>query len=245
MRTLLGHTSRCRTVTGFCLCIAVLTVLAWAAPGLARGPYRIGYTPDAMISKKARDRVEKAYERAGLPVVFVSLPTKRSLYLAAEGSLDGEAGRIAGLEKHYPSLVRVDVPLMDFQGAAYVLGRRNIRVFRDALLDRLRTGALGGVVWAKDVMKGRRLERVNTYETLFNMLQEGRIDIALSSRVGAEEVLRSDPERYGRIRQLEPLVYKVPFYHYLHMKNADIVPKLEKALRELGAEDYWHDGDGS
>ena len=245
MGTLFRHTARFGPAVGFCLCIAVLTVLAWAAPGLPREPYRIGYTPGALISKMARDRVAVVYERAGLPVVFVPLPTKRSLYLAAEGSLDGEAGRISGLEKVHPSMVRVDVRLMDFQGAAYVLGGRDIGPFRDALLDHMKAGSLSGVIWTETVMKGRPLERVKTYEILFNMLLEGRIDIALSSKLSAQGVLRSDPLGYGRIRQLEPVVYKIPFYHYLHKKNADIVSKLEKALRELRAEDYWHDGDGN
>jgi polar amino acid transport system substrate-binding protein len=245
MRALFRHTARIGAAIGIRLPVVAcaLLCLLLAVPALARGPYRIGYTPGALISKMARDRVAVVYERAGLPVEFVSLPTKRSLSLAAEGSLDGEAGRIAGLEKHYPSLVRVDVSLMDFQGAAYVLGRRGIGPFRDTLLDQLRTGSLGGVIWAEKVMKGRRLERVKTYEVLFNMLLEGRIDLALSSRVSAEKVLRGAPERYRRIRQLEPLVYTAPFYHYLHKKNAAIVPALEKALRELRAEDYWRDGD--
>ena len=75
------------------------------------------------------------------------------------------------------------------------------------------------------------------------MLLEGRIDIALCSRSGAAKALATHPGWYARIRQLEPLVYRKPFYHYLHSDNADIVPRLEEALRALRAEDYWHDED--
>jgi ribosomal protein L40E len=67
------------------------------------------------------------------------------------------------------------------------------------------------------------------------MLLEGRIDMALCSRCGARKALAAHPGRYGRIRQLEPLVYREPFYHYLHKDRSGIVPQLEKALLELNA----------
>jgi polar amino acid transport system substrate-binding protein len=230
-------------VTGFIWFAAACAALclSWAVPGLTRAPYRIGYVPGAMISLESKNRLDVAYARAGIPVEFVPLPQKRSLYLAVEGAIDGDAGRIYGLEKRYPSLVRVDVKLLDFLGAAYVVKGQDIGRFRDALLDVMKVGALRGVVWAEKIMKGRPMESVKTYEALFAMLLEGRIDIALSSRLSAEEIFRHDPRRYGRIRRLEPLVFRTSFYHYLNAKNADIVPRLEKALRELRAEGGWRD----
>jgi polar amino acid transport system substrate-binding protein len=244
MRTVLFHTPRLGSVARFAMLFAVCAVLLTSAkPGLAREPYRIGYAPGAQIHVESMRRLAVVYERAGLPVEFVPLPQKRSLYLAAEGSIDGDVGRISGLENHYPTMVRVDVKLMDFYGAAYVVKEAEIGQFCDELLDSKKVGALCGVVWAEKIMKGRCQEYVKTYEALFAMLLEGRIDIALSSRVSAVAVFSQDPRRYARIERLEPLVFQTPFYHYLHMKNADIVPQLEKALRELRAEDYWHDGD--
>ena len=92
-------------------------------------------------------------------------------------------------------------------------------------------------------MQGRRSVRVTTYEALFAMLLEGRIDIALSSRLSAETVFSCDPGFYSRVIRLEPLAFKTSFYHYLNEKNADLVPVLEKTLRELRAADYWREGD--
>ncbi|EGB15813.1 hypothetical protein DND132_2610 [Pseudodesulfovibrio mercurii] len=216
--------------------------LLWATPGPARGPYRIGYAPGAHIHVEAMERLKAVYGRAGLPVEFVPLPQKRSLVQAVDGVIDGDAGRIPDLDVQYPSLIRVDVKLLDLNGAAYVVGRQRLGDYRPELLDVLRVGAVRGVLWAERVMAGRRLEQVNNYETLFGMLLEGRIDMALASRSSAEVVFNGDRARYARIRRLDPVVYQVPFYHYVNMKNADIVPLLEKALRELRGRDYWHDG---
>ena len=246
MKTVLLHMLRFGAVTGFVLSVAAWTAvcLSFAVPCQAREPYRIGFTPGVLVSVEAKDRLTLAYERAGLPVEFVPLPQKRSLYLAAEGSLDGEVGRIAGLEKRYPSMVRVNVQLMVFRGAAYVAAGRDIDAYSDELLDTLRVGSLCGVVWAEKVMKGRCLEHVKNYDSLFGMLQEGRIDMALCSMTSAEAAIADNPGVSGRIRRLEPQVYQAAFYHYLHMKNADIVPQLEKALRELRAENGWDDESG-
>ncbi|XXJ18343.1 substrate-binding periplasmic protein [Desulfovibrio caledoniensis] len=241
------HPSRFGLVTGVILLAAVCAALSlsFAARVLAVGPYRIGYTPGVPVSEEARDRLAAVYERAGLPAEFVPMPQKRSLLLTEDGTLDGDAGRVAGLESRYPSMVRVGVKLMDFYGVAYVAEGRHTGSYRDELLDKWKVGSLSGVVWPEKIMKGRSLEKVQTYDALFGMLLEGRIDIALCSRSGARKAMAANPGRYGRVRQLEALVYKTPFYHYLNKKNAAIIPQLEKGLRELRAEDYWRDGDGN
>ncbi|MEZ7195871.1 substrate-binding periplasmic protein [Pseudodesulfovibrio karagichevae] len=246
MSTLARHTPRFRALTGLALCVAAAALwLSSASPVQVREPYRIGYTPDAEIHVESMKRLAVAYERAGLPVEFVPLPQKRSLVQAVDGVIDGDVGRIPGLEKTFPSLVRVDVKLLDLNGAAYVVRERRFGEYRPELLATLRVGAVRGVLWAEKAMHGHRLDLVNNYKTLFEMLLEGRLDLALASRLSAEYFIYGNRARYARIRRLDPLVYSEPFYHYINIKNADIVPKLEKALRELLAEDYWHDGEGN
>ena len=193
--------------------------LASAAPGLARGPYRIGYSPEAQIHLTARDRLKAVYERAGLPVEFVPLPQKRSLAQAVDGDIDGDAGRIPGLEKMFPTLIRVDVKLMDLFGIAYVIKGQRIGDYRSELLATKRLGAVRGVLWTEKISDGHRLEQVNNYERLFEMLLEGRIDLALASKISAEAVFRADKARYANIRGLEPPAYHVPFYHYVQHRE--------------------------
>ena len=235
--------ARFRAVSGRALRAAAWAVLclALAVPALARQPYRIGYSPGAGIHVEARDRLAAAYGRAGLPVEFVPLPQKRSLLLAVDGAIDGDVGRIPGLDEKYPSLIRVNVKLMDLVGAAYVVRGQRLGNYRPELLRALTVGAVRGVVWARRVVGDGRLEQVNNYETLFGMLLEGRIDVALASRASAERLFLENRRYSLRIRRMEPDVYRVPFYHYLNRKNADIVPVLEKALRELRAGNHRPD----
>ena len=244
MRTVLTHKPRAWSVAGIVLLVAVCVALCLPPSATARGPYRIGYASAARIHVEAMERLALVYERAGLPVEFLPLPQKRSLVQAVDGVIDGDVGRIPGLEKKFPTLVRVDVKLMDLVGAAYVVRGQRLGDFRPELLETLRAGAVRGVLWAEGIMAGRHLEQVKDYETLFGMLLEGRIDVALASRLSAEHIFAIDSERFAVIRRLDPPVYHVPFYHYVNIKDADIVPRLEQALRELRAEDHWHDEAG-
>ncbi|MGE4195296.1 MAG: substrate-binding periplasmic protein [Pseudodesulfovibrio sp.] len=210
----------------------------------ARAPYRIGYFSDSLIAVEAKKRLEVVYARAGLPVEFVPMPPKRSLNLTVDGLLDGVTARVPGLDQEYPSLLQVCVTILDFEGAAYVIKGQNIGEYRESLLDVMKVGALSGGIWAREIMHGREMELPKSYESLFAMLQGGRIDIALANPLGADALLRNNPGQYANIERLDPLAFRAPFYHYLNEKNADIVPLLEKALQELRDEGYWDDQEG-
>jgi len=216
-----------------------LSFLCAASSCPARQPYRISYSPGAAIHALARDRVKDAYERAGLPVEFVPMPHKRSLHSANEGIVDGEVGRIAGVEKSFPDLRRVNVELINLTGAAYVLEESGVTRYRQELLDTVRVGAILGVQWSLNELDGRPAEMVSDYTKLLGMLAEKRVDMALGSTLSVEAALKEKRIRNTRIRRLKPLVFCQPLYHYVHKKNERLVPLLEKALRELWKEGRW------
>ncbi|MBG0791286.1 MAG: hypothetical protein H0S80_12405 [Desulfovibrionaceae bacterium] len=222
---------------------ALVLLLCTAAPCPAHETYHISFSPGAEIHILARERVRDMYQRAGMAVEFVPMPHKRSIQSAAEGTVDGEVGRIKGLEKRHPGLRRVDVKLIDLTGAAYVIEGSAIQHYDRKLLDTVRVGAVNGVQWALRELDGRPAEMVSDYTRLFGMLVENRVDMVLGSTLSTEAVLNKEGIRNRRIRKLTPLVYCAPLYHYVNEKHADIIPLLEQALRELWAEDHWG-GDG-
>lgn len=227
----------------------VLALLAWAlvlsaaAPCPARETFRISYSPGAAIHVLARERLKEVYDRAGFDVEFVPMPHKRSIQCAADGVVDGETGRIKGLENRFPGLIRVDVKLVDLTGGAYVTGDSPITRYDTGLLDSVRVGAIKGVQWSERELADRRAEMVGEYTQLLGMLVEGRVDMVLGSTLSVEAALREDAAHDRPVRRLEPLVFCSALYHYVNEKNARIVPLLEKALRELWAEGRW-DADG-
>ncbi|BCS88620.1 hypothetical protein PSDVSF_18620 [Pseudodesulfovibrio sediminis] len=209
------------------------------APCAAQKTYRISYSPEAEIHVLAQQRIKDVYERAGLAVEFVPMPHKRSIHSVVDGTVDGEAGRIAGLENKYPSLHRVKVKLIDLIGAAYVMEDSPLTRYSEELLDTVRVGAIFGVQWSKNELDGHSAEIVGDYYQLFGMLVEKRVDMVLGNTLSIEAVLRKEENRRHHLRKLKPLVFCEPLYHYVNEKNAHLVPLLEKALRELWEEDRW------
>ena len=58
---------------------------------------------------------KEAFRRIGVEIELPYLPTERSISAANDGLHDGELNRIAGMEKIYPNLIRVDESMMDFE----------------------------------------------------------------------------------------------------------------------------------
>jgi len=229
------------SLTSFIL-VLLLTTITHAA---SSGPmYTVSYSPGTTFHALVRDRVKVIYERAGIPVEFVALPHKRSLYSADTGVVDAEAGRIPRVESVYENLIRVDCKVMDLAGAAYVLGSSDFKEYSEDQLGSLRVGVVHGVQWCQKKVNEWGLKKVTPvkdYQTLFDMLKVNRVDIVLATTGSAESVFRTFDGKYDDVERLSPLIFRAPIYHYVNKRNVEIIPALEKALQTLIDEDYWGD----
>ncbi|WP_339864046.1 hypothetical protein [Paremcibacter congregatus] len=194
--------------------------------------YIIGYTERSRIHERSRTIVKQAYEKAGIKYRFTPLPSLRSLEEANAGVIDGEVGRIPEAVKRYKNLVRVNVPI--YYGTGYAFTTRNdIDVYQDDLLSKYHVGYRRGSLWAAIELRGREADIAKNHLTLFKMLSRGRFDIALAAPPFEKDVQRFIKESNPRVIRLEPAVRTSPVYHFVHRKNAAIIPKLEAALRAL------------
>lgn len=200
--------------------------------------YVISYSPGTVFHDLVRDRIKVVYERAGIEAEFVALPHNRSLISANSGVVDGDAGRVPSVEEKYTNLRRVNVKLMDLNGAVYT-ARKDIKAYEENMLTDYRVGHVLGVQWAQKKMRGFEATTANSYKALFDMLVQKRIDLILGTEASAEAAVEELGERASDIRKLQPFVFSAPIYHYVHKKNEEIIPRLEKALTELLEEGYW------
>lgn len=219
----------------FCVVFSALIAL----PALAEEKtYTLSYSPGTSFHESVRDRIKVVYERAGIKAEFIPLPHNRSLTSANEGSVDGDVGRVPSVVEKYPNLRRVNVKLMDLNGAVYTK-REDIPAYDDALLSQYRVGYILGVQWAEKKMAGKEATVVQNYPALFELLLQDRVDIILTTEESAEPTIKSLAERAAPIRKLQPFAFTAPIHHYLNKKNEEIIPRLEKALTSLVEEGYW------
>lgn len=215
------------------ICLAIVF-----GPGLAEATdktYVLSYSPGTLFHQLVRDRVDVVYKRAGLTADFKPLPHNRSVFSANEGIVDGDVGRVPSIEENNPNLLRVNVKLMDLNGAAYTL-HAEIGNYDESLLRKYRVGYVLGVKWPQAVLDGREAITAPNYAALFEMLLDGRIDLALATEASADSVFNELQSRAKNIRRLLPSVFSAPIYHYVHKKNAEIVPRLEQAIKEINEE---------
>lgn len=183
-----------------------------------------------VISEKV---VAEAYRRMGIEISVTTYPGKRSLIYANEGKADGELFRIAGMDKEFPNLLMVPVPVNTLDGMVYtkekeftVKGWESLRPYR--------IGIRRGVQFSEIGCASMNTTIVNSNEQLFEILDQGKVDIIVITRENGLDVAQR--LKMPGIRALEPPIESYPLYHYLHVKNRRLVPQLTAVLQTMEKE---------
>jgi len=174
--------------------------------------------------------VKEAFKRIGLKAEVVFNPTERSLKDVNEGLFDVEINRIEGMEKEYPNLVMVPEPNMVMRFVAF--SKKDLPVDGWDSLRGLRIGIVKGWRILEENTRGfPGVILVPTETELFNMLDRGRIDVALYDELtGYEQIsLRG----FEGMRRLEPPLAGRKMHLYLHEKNIGLLEPLSEALGSM------------
>ncbi|MDE1460684.1 substrate-binding periplasmic protein [Spartinivicinus poritis] len=168
-----------------------------------------------------------AYGLLDIPIELKIMPNKRSLLASNSGRVDGEAGRIAGMEKEYPNLVMVPEFLYSLNVLVYskkhhftVAGWESLRPYR--------IGVLRGAKYAEIGSKGMDTLIVSYGTQLFQALDAGRIDVAVLHESGNLSL-----SGVKGVNVLQPPLQKIIIYHYLHKKHQSLVPMINCAIRKV------------
>jgi polar amino acid transport system substrate-binding protein len=220
---------RRRTILGLALAVA-LPVMASDAVHEVNISTLIGNDPASDIAEQV---VREAYRRLGIKLVVHKLPGERTLLYANNGKMDGELYRKLGMEREYPNLVIVPVPLQTYEIVIFSHGTS----FVVSGWESLRPYALGFVRGIKIVQEntlGMRVEAVPTMQQAFEKMMMGRTDLVLGNRASGMAVIKS--MNLEGVTVLEPALASFPVYHYLNKKHEDLVPQLTAVLRQMQAD---------
>jgi len=181
----------------------------------------------AVISERV---VSEAYKRLGIQVKIEKSPTKRALTELNHGKLDGAVSRVKGLEKSYSNLIRVPIVVSTFEAVVFskndtlpITGWDSLKPYN--------IGIKRGMKFAEMGTKGMKTYPVDKSSQLFQMLNLGRVDLIVISR--AAGLLALKQTQLQDIHMLALPVARIKLYHYLHKKNAAIVPRITKALQDM------------
>jgi polar amino acid transport system substrate-binding protein len=216
----------------------VLPLALWPAPAAAAADKLVISTSVvAPYTTPARtgflDRLVAAvFREVGVPAEILVYPaaSERSLLNANDGIDDGQALRVAGLEKIYPNLIRVPEPVMmnDF----VAMSRKPPFATPDwnALRPYSVTYIIGWKVFESNVPSGVPATPVRDAGQMFELLARDRVDVALHERW---QGLAQARDSGLTVRVMEPPLVSVPMHMYLHKKHAALVPRVSQALVRL------------
>lgn len=174
-----------------------------------------------------------AYGELGLSVSFERFPLNRSLEVVNTGELDGETGRVKGLEEKYPNLRRVPVPI-DSLDAVALATRAGIVVDGWESLSGYRVGYIVGGQLVEKMTRGwERITVVRDMPQGLRLLIEGGLDVLIDERRHAVREIAF----FGldSVVILEPAIVEIPLYHYVHKSHAHLIPQLTEVLKDMKA----------
>lgn len=173
----------------------------------------------------------EAFKRLGLALEIVNLPSERALINANEGLDDGNFARVEGLEKQYPNLIRVAEEITTFEFVAFTTRD----AFKPSGWESLKPYDVGIITGWKilesNITGVKSLTKVRDEKLLFGLLAAGKADVVVYDRRQGRVVLRQLGLR--GITAREPPLAVRGMYPYLHKRHADLVPRLERTLREM------------
>ncbi len=188
---------------------------------------------EGVLDLVTRAVLTEAYGKLDTPLRFREVPAPRAMAESASGMVDGELHRIAGLSSVYPDLVQVGIAVNWFDAVVVSRAAR----FVPKGWNSLRPYTIGyhrGIQTFERGTSGMRIDPAPTNELMLLKLHSGRTDIALMSDVEARQLLAK--LQVGGLRILAPPIARIQLYHYVHKRNADIVPKLEAVLKRMAAD---------
>ena len=225
-----------RRTTGAIAILCLAFILIGVAPARAEKPFTVNTADQPPYSTPDNagiyDRLITAvFDRLGVKLQINHLPSARSLENVNLGWDDAEYARIAGLERQYPNLIMVNEKLIDFAFTAFGrnpaerltgwadLAGRNVAYMR------------GWKIYERRAEQAKTKVVVSSEGELFEMLRQGRVDLALYELYRGRAYLK----KHGLtgIHNLQAPLAVRGMYMYVHKKHGELVPRIEKALRAL------------
>lgn len=173
--------------------------------------------------------ITEAYKRLGYDVEITTLPAKRSLISVNRGEFDAELMRIDGTSMYFPNLMKIPVSVLNSKISVVTNKDSSFTPRNWQDLPQVKFGIPLGVQVVNKGTEGMDSQKVSSSEVLLNMVLKNRIDAAVLPLAMAHK----HPKLMAQLRTVEPAIQVVKIYHYVHKKNAHLIPDLTRILEKL------------
>ena len=145
----------------------------------AQDTVRIAGVEQSVDRETANTIVGEAYRRIGVEMEVEWLDGPEALEASNSGELDGELQRIDGITRTWPNLVQVGIPINYLEGTAFSKNH-SFLVGGWSSLEPYALGIVEGLAFAEQGTQGMNVTVTDSYDSLFDMLDQGQIDVAVA-----------------------------------------------------------------
>lgn len=218
-------------------CLPALPMAAARANGAAEAEQKVMRISTLLEIDPATTIAEQvlgeAYKRLGMSLQVQKYPGERSLVSANDGTTDGELYRKVGMERDYPNLIIVPVPLQTYEIVIFTRGT-SFNVSGWESLRPFTVGFVRGIKIVEQNTLGMRTEAVPTMQQAFQKMVMGRTDVVVGNRTSGLAAIKA--LKLDDVRIMAPPLASFPVYHYLHKKHEALVPRLTAVLTQMQKE---------
>lgn len=188
----------------------------------------------------------EAFHRIGVPMELVVVPPARLSAMVNDGSLHGQASRLASYADSNPQQIRVNEALHEARLALYAFTPAGTSSLLPKHLEDLRSGKWQvdyrrGIVLCEKVLQPRvpaaQLFAVTSTEQGMSKLRAGYSHLYCDFDLTIEsELLMPTFRGVTGFTAVLDLGVTLQLYPYLHLSRAELVPKLAETLKKMKTE---------
>ncbi len=189
---------------------------------------RIGIDPGTLGAKATATLMKALYDRAGLCAAIQDIPNRRIAIMIRDHELDGEGARIGDYIAGSPDLLPIPTPLIGVIGKLYWLKGRSQPKGPGRTI-----GFIRGYLWPSLAAQtlGLGTLEVTEQNSLTKMVASGRLDGFFMTDREFARLQTVDREKFKSIK-----VRDLTLFHSVTKDHAALVPRLDKALRQMKAD---------
>ncbi|MDF1880199.1 transporter substrate-binding domain-containing protein [Sulfurimonas sp. MAG313] len=207
-----------------------LLIIAFITIQLNAQTFSISLGKNSVAHEISKKILIKAYARIGIQPKFISTGFLKSLELANSGKTDGDVSRVKQVSKKYPNLIAVPVEINFIEAVAFSK-KHTIKINNWKDLAPYKIVIVKGIKFIEYNTEGFDRVIVANYKEAFDLLHSMKADIIIVPKLVG--ILNQFKNTQEHIKAISPSLKKLSLYHFVHKKNAYLIPKLVPVLKAM------------
>ena len=175
----------------------------------------------------------EAYEKIGVKVEVLRVPSKRSLTMSNSGQSDGEVHRIKSITQKFTNLVQSPVSINHVEIVAFSKYPGTIINNEEELASYSIVYHKGAVVFEKLTEGFPHVKTVSISKQGLMMLANDRAEIFLGDSLSGPATVREN--NIQGVYMLSPPVKTIHMYHCLNTNKSYLIPQITQVLKAMEA----------